>query len=167
MTFEEYQQACLRTWNTKPPREMQIANAALGIVGETTEWLDLDGPPRGEELGDVWYYAAVLAHLVGMGEPKPSRFAPWGVIAARYVVIQTRAGHVAEAAKKAAFHGKSLDTVHAPLAGFLGVLYQHTANPPATWDQNVAKLRARHPSGWSANYADGADLTNLAERGQQ
>ncbi len=74
MTFNEYQQAALRTANTTPerPRKERLAHWALGLAGESGETAemvkkhlfhdhDLDHTALVKELGDVLWYLAVLA----------------------------------------------------------------------------------------------------------
>lgn len=77
MTFEEYQQACLRTWNTEKSIWEQFENCALGLgeVGEVQnllkKWRHHDHPVNHDEmideLGDVMYYVAIVNHLTDGG----------------------------------------------------------------------------------------------------
>jgi NTP pyrophosphatase (non-canonical NTP hydrolase) len=66
----------LRTWHDdRVPRETQIAHAALGLAGESGELADLikkhlykpgrdaSADAIADELGDVLYYAIIIAHL--------------------------------------------------------------------------------------------------------
>ena len=74
MTFTEYQNACLRTWNDTIANFHQVLNAALGVVGEAGEYADsvkkwafhghcaLDV----DELGDILYYLSISASLLGI-----------------------------------------------------------------------------------------------------
>jgi NTP pyrophosphatase (non-canonical NTP hydrolase) len=74
VTFNEYQQAALRTANTAPDRTRQerLAHWALGLAGESGETAEmvkkhlfhdheLDHTAMVKELGDVLWYLAVLA----------------------------------------------------------------------------------------------------------
>ena len=70
------QQRALKTWHTsETPQARQRDNAILGLVGEAGELAELhkkdvfkpnhesDIADRLDELGDVLYYVAILAHL--------------------------------------------------------------------------------------------------------
>jgi NTP pyrophosphatase (non-canonical NTP hydrolase) len=80
MDLTTFQQNALSTWNENPTIEGQLLNAALGLSGETGEITDIikkhlfpaksgDGALRvralAYEIGDLMFYAAVMAHLIG------------------------------------------------------------------------------------------------------
>ena len=73
MTINEYQQEALRTASGKC---RSIANCAMGLSGEAGECTDiikkhlfhgheLDKEHLAKELGDVAWYLAVCAHIIG------------------------------------------------------------------------------------------------------
>ena len=75
---DKIQKRALRTWHTSAtPRDKQRDHAILGLVGEAGELADLHKKDvfkpghestkeeRIDELGDVLYYVAILAHLDG------------------------------------------------------------------------------------------------------
>jgi NTP pyrophosphatase (non-canonical NTP hydrolase) len=75
---DEFQEQCLRTWRAEgQTHQQQVIHALLGLVGEAGETADLlkkhfFKPGRSasagavmDELADVLYYVAVLAHLWG------------------------------------------------------------------------------------------------------
>ena len=62
--WESYLKYCLRTWNSTNTLNIQVANAALGLLGELAEYLT---SPSEDELGDVLYYRAILCYLMGRG----------------------------------------------------------------------------------------------------
>ena len=77
-TPDGFQRQCLRTWADEgQTHQQQVMHAVLGLGGEAGELLDLlkkhfFKPGRAataeavmDELADVLYYAAVLAHLWG------------------------------------------------------------------------------------------------------
>jgi NTP pyrophosphatase (non-canonical NTP hydrolase) len=77
MDFNEYQYLATLTWNKEPNDEMRLANAALGLAGESGEVLEpikkhlfhnkpLDNANLSKELGDVLYYVAILAAERGL-----------------------------------------------------------------------------------------------------
>ncbi len=70
MTFNEFQELALITWNYDPTNDMQIVNAALGIgdeIGEIIEELfvnKINLTAFSKECGDVLYYCAIMYHLI-------------------------------------------------------------------------------------------------------
>ncbi len=77
MKLNQYQTDCLRTWRRDRPYYAQRINAALGLAGEAGEVADLikkvefhghtlDVADVTEELGDVLYYVAAMAHAFGL-----------------------------------------------------------------------------------------------------
>jgi NTP pyrophosphatase (non-canonical NTP hydrolase) len=79
MNFNDYQLAAQRTWNNRDlTKEQRLSNACLGLAGEVGEVLEpikkylYHGKPLPEaevlikELGDVLYYASVLANELGI-----------------------------------------------------------------------------------------------------
>ena len=76
MTINEYQTKALRTANGGDGRVPAIVNGVLGLCGEAGECADLvkkhifqghalDKNHVAKELGDVAWYLAVTAHLIG------------------------------------------------------------------------------------------------------
>jgi NTP pyrophosphatase (non-canonical NTP hydrolase) len=80
MTFDEYQQAALRTAVNRDKKN-ELFHLVLGLVGESGEiaekmkkWVrdqdsdmtKLDVDDLGKELGDVLWYIAVLAEYLGL-----------------------------------------------------------------------------------------------------
>ena len=71
------QERALKTWHKALPENWQRAHAILGLVGEAGELANLHKKDvfkpdhestvrqRIDELGDVLYYVAILAHLDG------------------------------------------------------------------------------------------------------
>ena len=78
MTINDYQKAALRTVNLlKFSKEGMLANGALGLSGESGECADivkkhlfqgheLDSEKLANELGDVAWYLAVTAKVIGL-----------------------------------------------------------------------------------------------------
>lgn len=76
MTFGEYQDGVLVTWNSTQDETARKLNATLGICGEAGEFADLvkkdtfHGVPADrdkvlKELGDILYYVTVTAYEFG------------------------------------------------------------------------------------------------------
>lgn len=74
---DKYQERALRTWHIDLDSDLQRDHAILGLVGESGELANLhkkdvfkpghasDKWQRLDELGDVFYYLCILAHLDG------------------------------------------------------------------------------------------------------
>lgn len=76
-SFKEYQQGVLRTATKHEDKRLAFANWSMGLAGEAGELVDMikkvifhqhamNPAAIGKELGDVLWYAAVLAHEVGL-----------------------------------------------------------------------------------------------------
>ncbi|EJS58448.1 hypothetical protein ICE_01857 [Bacillus cereus BAG1X1-2] len=85
--LNDYQEATLRTWNSKTDFGERVSNAALGLTGEAGEVADIvkkaiyhghgfqpshcPGEEDGNtyklvlELGDILYYLSIMAHELG------------------------------------------------------------------------------------------------------
>lgn len=80
------QKRALRTWHVNLPRHLQRDHAILGLAGESGELANIHKKDvfkpdhestrldRLDELGDVLYYVAILAHLDGFTLEDVSRF---------------------------------------------------------------------------------------------
>lgn len=78
LTFDGFQLAACRTWNTDMPKTSRICNAAMGLAGEVGEVVEplkkhlfhAKAAPAGadmaKELGDVLYYVAIMANELGL-----------------------------------------------------------------------------------------------------
>lgn len=77
--MKTWRSSALQTWHDDMvPHGVQISHAALGLAGETGELVDLikkhlykpgrTASPNdiADELGDVLYYAVIVAHLWGL-----------------------------------------------------------------------------------------------------
>jgi len=74
---DKYQERALRTWHKDLDESLQRIHAVLGLVGEAGEVANLikknyykpghhsTRTERLDELGDVFYYLCILAHLDG------------------------------------------------------------------------------------------------------
>lgn len=84
---DHFQQRALSTWHSNGfPIDLQRDHAILGLVGEAGELADLhkkdvfkpghesSKQERIDELGDVLYYVAILAHLDGITLDAVSRY---------------------------------------------------------------------------------------------
>jgi NTP pyrophosphatase (non-canonical NTP hydrolase) len=76
LSFDEYQQGVLSTWNSTQSEASRITNAIFGLCGESGELADLvkkdmfHGVPADrdkilKELGDILYYVTVTGYEFG------------------------------------------------------------------------------------------------------
>lgn len=165
-----------REWSrTKRPIGMserdQILDAALGLAGESLEFLDvtrgLGSPTVGrilDEAGDVLFYAAWMLDACESCDVVPHRDGDhldlldvptdegvrdpdiWAVI---YF------GRVVEAVKKHVFHDRDLDVlipehIHWGLVMLHRDLMLHGTGLDVALHRNIAKLNARYPDGFVA-----------------
>lgn len=156
-----------RTWNADDGHRLQLCNAALGLVGEVGELIEkLDAVASGRgsfdvatEAGDVWYYLMTLYRLLGVDASD----APcYRATMAKYSEASLRdhtkvlAYRAAESAKKHVFHGKDdaqlIRNLRSFEAGFAEMTMRIGLMSDDLWQQNIDKLRERHPTGWSTEY---------------
>lgn len=148
MTREEYMQEIKRTWQTGDlTQREEMCNAALGLVGETREYLRAFDA---SELGDCLFYAHTLLRLLE-AEQKLDGQEPLTMVARDR--LQDHAAEIAEDIKKVCFHGRSRETprVITRVISFIRTLearadYHDGADEVRA--QNIAKLRRRYPRGF-------------------
>lgn len=170
----QYQEAAARTLIDKPTRpitdnEMMILWSVIGLVGEAGElagcvhWsIQID--EIAEEIGDqFWYIAALctkaginLADVMGHNDsppiPLPTDDESRSIIAAWYVV---KVSAVTEYIKKSILHDHGFDTVifSELITETIDVLLDLIATLDLSLDQiwadNIAKLWARYPGGFT------------------
>lgn len=158
MDSRTYQSLSLRTvpeplmfWHPDCPdpgraRAELFCNCALGLAGEAAE---IDEAPTSDEIGDGYWYAYVLFRVLDAEPQEPSPSDPAGAHRAAY----RAAGVICELAKKHLFHGRGFDVVREAtlraLETYVGAIAAIDPQPAAaTFEQNVAKLRARYPEGF-------------------
>jgi hypothetical protein len=159
MHSDDYQELSLRTvpeplayWvdgfegDAETARRDLMCNCALGLAGEATE---IEETPTSDEIGDGYWYAYILLHVLGGSsyEPQPGDEATAGRTAHR------SAGAVCELVKKHAFHGRDFHEVRDEMTEFVHAYVDALAaldDQPAgeTFQQNVDKLRSRYPEGF-------------------
>lgn len=130
--------------NTDP--QLQLAIYTLGLVGEAGELAGAAGiKARVKEAGDCYWYAFALANHLGidLSQDPPLN----NTTASRH------AAKIAERVKKALGHGEPLDleAVRVQLLRFLRAVFDACSalSQGAIMGQNVEKLRARYPDGFS------------------
>lgn len=172
MNLNQYQEACRRTQNHELSQEERLTNATMGLNGEILEYIHdhINGKPEEAlilELGDVLFYAAWIADLLGRGledlYEHGKRFNPGldleeaGTTPHERLLRFTRsAGIISEVVKKYRYHGnRTLEqvtqVVPEQIAALLvrlerllpaGVTIQEAAI------QNHQKLLERYPDGF-------------------
>ncbi len=149
MTPEQYQKEILRTWPKRQHQDAAICNATLGLVGEIGEYL---ASQDADELGDVYYYAYMLLHLMGMSYDEDDS-------SSICKKPQMKAAEVAELVKKLIFHsdGYSMETINlmCDIEDTLGEVIRYLdwsalayGGTEAVMHQNIEKLKKRYPDGW-------------------
>ena len=150
MNVEQYKIEIQRTWQDDMSQREQLANAALGLVGEVGEF---ERDCVMTELGDVAYYTYTLARLLGHD-----------IIEVQYSRRQMGqiAASIAEGVKKLEFHspGPSAqirimmglsddldDMAHAIMKLAVCTFTGHDFLGEVLAG-NIAKLRARYPDGF-------------------
>ena len=158
MDSARYQSLSLRTvpadlmfWaadchNPDEARMRLFVNCALGLAGEVAEIHDT---PTSDEIGDGYWYSYVMFNVLDATPREPVPADVPDPMRAAY----RAAGTICELAKKHMFHGrdfgavrgKALDALHAYIDALAALDEQA---PSQTFDQNVAKLKARYPDGF-------------------
>ena len=160
MNANEYQELAMRTaaGSRKQGDLNAIVVMALGLCGESAELLDEEADWR-KEIGDCWWYAAVLARLlesnlseympednwVDLRDDQPDQFAVENLFVA--------AGAIADNIKKVFGHGHELNAEE--LSRLLGIYVERLfvlsqGSEEAIWEANIEKLRKRYPNGFSS-----------------
>jgi len=162
--LNEYQANALRTANPTADKTLRLAVAGMGLAGEAAEVLELvcneidDGDKLTKEFGDLAWYVAETATIieVSLGDlPKPTLMFPATTLIGA-VDLMVRAGKLTDYLKKVVGHGHAVDVarVSTGLAEVLVALTHLTERAgldfASVLDQNVAKLKARYPEGFSS-----------------
>lgn len=171
MLLDEYQQLAARTRNRSLPLQDERACYAIGLsseAGEGAEALVTEPGKVVKELGDVLWYTATVADTYDI---QLHELAPYGVYDFVGVGLRTvktddgvlrvmlklggHAGTAADYLKKVLFHGHIYDGEKlrallalvfksiGEVADMNGVSFESVAT------ENIAKLRARYPAGFS------------------
>lgn len=156
MDAKEYREETKATWNTTVDLQGQLSNAALGLVGEATEFFK--DPTDPSELGDILYYLSTLRRLmdipVATYNPKPLMKEEKGM---RSILIH--AGHTAEAVKKYVYHGSDKEPRIQSQTNSASIVIADQAkkrgwNLDEIRQNNIEKLRERHPDGFDPEEDD-------------
>lgn len=157
MTPTEYQCRALRTVNPTQSHRDNLANFALGLAGESIEFLDAHNrQERLKESGDICWYMAAICHATN------TPFAPlwenphdpvcFGHLAFGLRIVKP-AGFVAESLKKHLYHGHAIPDLQIPLRTLAHLLHWQAIDDGSTIAEvmamNVAKLEARYPNGFT------------------
>lgn len=180
MNLNEYQELALRTRNRLP--ESERACYALGLAGEAGEaaLAIFEEPEKlNKEIGDTLWYTATLAHVFGI---KMGELAPFGIadfsqdwmiedrgetMQERLLVLAGRSGTAADYVKKVVFHNHVCDAeklrtlLSLVLTAMAGVAHTGGTNLDHIAKQNIAKLRARYPDGFSSEASANRKPTDI------
>lgn len=166
MTPTRYHYESRRTRMRHPTDRDAMTYAGLKLAGESGEVRETADSystttlrEKIKEVGDVCWYIALISDTLGMdpeilwAPPDPAVCVTWYDATNRLIVA---ANATSEAIGKAYWHGKSTAAIERKLrltaaavhrcAAILGVEVEDI------WVANVAKLRERHPDGFSPDY---------------
>lgn len=171
MDTQTYMKETARTWNTSDPHRLQLCNAALGLVGELGEFVRR---PSADELGDCYYYAVTINRLLKEHDEhacieahtfvRMPELADYVSATQKGELALMHAARVAEYVKKLCFHDKADAATDVALAlqsatdAMLDAAIDLATTPPKVMQQNIDKLRERHPDGWDPQYTTGGEL---------
>lgn len=167
MDLDEYQKNAIRTANVNQSDDLALANWALGLAGEAGEVLELmlfgstlPSEKRfarlQEELGDVFWYIAVMCEQLGV---KMSAL-DGNIDSIEYpsdnsvFMLTLSACGLADSIKKVVFHKKNLDkeligtALKNAYAYCCYVCNDNYINIQEALIQNINKLKKRYPDGW-------------------
>ncbi len=180
-TFAEYNHAAARTetytvtdWRQNIPIPLyRTLHGILGLSSEITEFqialrhlpLEETEPSTNiiEELGDLWWYGALLARATMLQGHANLHYEPLKHALSRTPVLVNLAilvdlvGEGADLCKRTLFYGKPLDVTQIKAAEILTQLHSLTtfcsANLEEVWKVNITKLWVRFPDRFSGELA--------------
>lgn len=161
MDPDTYQKLAIRTAKDYPTRDQNLLYFSLGLVGEAIEVLSAprEAAPMEKELGDVLWYTARLADLVGitMGQIENHTDELDGKIPIKLdtteaiTALVINAGAIGEIIKKVVRDGRQIDrdvllTKFAHVYAYVqDVAQDHHLNLSDITETNIKKLEARYP----------------------
>ena len=160
MNANEYQILAMRTkGNTFTNRELMV-NAALGIAGETAEYLEsladnnIDGCKK--ELGDIEWYIALMCDVFKINFSALTRHRSniKGKVFYKQLVLPSVAGRICDQAKKVYFQGHSMSRsdMYSALIYLqdliLDICDESGFDIEEIWELNIDKLFKRYPGGF-------------------
>lgn len=163
MTANEYQKAAMRTKSNSFSDKELMVNAALGLAGETAEYLqssadnNIDGCKK--ELGDIEWYIALMCDVFDfdLSQLIECRVYTEGKIFNKQVILSVLAGRICDQAKKVYFQGHiaSRSDMFLLLVRFqnftLDICDDSGFDIEEIWELNIEKLLKRYPDGFDAD----------------
>ncbi|HHW90687.1 MAG TPA: hypothetical protein GX745_07295 [Clostridiales bacterium] len=145
MDFKEYVKLAMKTNVEDRSFQDNILNGLLGLCGETIEFLTASEDGKLDELGDCYWYTALLFHTTGLEllnitKAKNSLMSSIGLLSDHF--------------KKHFFQGHSLDSnlVQVLLSDIKFRLDVSTtfinSSPEEVMEHNINKLKKRFPEGF-------------------
>lgn len=140
LTREEYLPLARRTMDPDLNKKERLAMLAMGLIGETNEFLNSYGEDEIEEAGDVLWYAEQLLDEVGPPGPNTLHY-------------DTDDPALWEVVKKAVFHGVDVDILGALAVGAIEAVEEVVVNDHGVLlgevrVENIKKLLRRYPEGF-------------------
>lgn len=158
VTWPTYVEEALKTADPHQTPERRLAQGALGLVGEVFGELtrashDLEGGEVREELGDCFWYTALIHDALAQLQSSAPLWHPLDPIQATdltWHILERRLGKLANAAEKVADQGRGDDEILAAAGNAYDSICAQLAAPyddetlRAILADNISKLRARH-----------------------
>ena len=145
MDFKEYVKLAMRTNVKDRDFKNNILNGLLGLYGETIEFITAGETGELDELGDCYWYTALLFHTTGL-EPLNIKKAKNS--------LAVSIGLLSDHFKKHFFQGHSLDTnlvqvLLSEIKFHLDVCAAFIdSSPEEVMEYNINKLKKRFPEGF-------------------
>ena len=149
MDFKEYMRLAMRTNVKNRSFKDNILNGLLGLYGETIEFITTGEIGELDELGDCYWYTALLFHTTGL-EPLNVKKAKNN--------LTINIGLLSDHFKKHFFQGHSLDSnlvqvLLSEIKFHLDVCATFIINssPEEVMEYNINKLKKRFPEGFEVD----------------
>ena len=177
MTFNEYQQACLRTWRGDGSTMDQLKNCGLGLgeIGELQNVIkkhvyhghNLSRDDIIDEAGDLCFYIAVTGHLVNADAKLFGRYdRDTGHNRVDMLLMIGKEVGFAQGylSKKYYIEAEIAMSLRMIWCGISSLLYTMNIDIDEVMEHNIAKLKARYPDGFSEERSRNRDavMTNGA-----
>lgn len=145
MDFKEYVKLAMRTNVKDRDFKNNILNGLLGLYGETIEFITASETGELDELGDCYWYTALLFHTTGLE--------PLSIIKPKNN-LSHNIGLLSDHFKKHFFQGHKLDSTLVQL--LLSEIKFHLdryskwlqSSPEEVMEHNINKLKKRFPEGF-------------------
>lgn len=153
MEFKEYMKLAMRTNPEGKDFKDNILNGLLGLYGELIEYSSSDSVNGVEELGDAYWYLALLCDTMDI--------VPEGVSTNNHILLYVAS--LSEHFKKHFFQGHDLgvayvSTLLSSIKAELDCIASHISSPEEVMRLNIDKLKKRFPNGFEVEKSINRDV---------